>query len=99
MKTDIKTSIESFATQGLFYIRFDSRHPEVDIPEYLKEEYCVLKFSRLFNTPLQIDKTTISQNLTFNGIDYDCIIPYESIINIWNNDVILNKNQLRNKTH
>jgi hypothetical protein len=82
-----KDLLEIFADKGTFVVVFDAQHKDVLIPEYLKEEkFCTLKFSHLFAPPghsdLKLNDDGVQQTLSFNGEDFHCYVPYDSIIGI-----------------
>ncbi len=67
--------------EGLTMLHLDARHPEVIVPEYLKDDLSLrINLSYRFGlTDLEITDRYVSATLSFNRQPFHCTIPLESI--------------------
>lgn len=86
LKGVVRSALEIVARDGLpgnhhFYITFDTRHPEVAIPAYLRDKYpeemtIVLQYQ--FSN-LTIDTERFSVGLSFNNVLEHLSVPFDAI--------------------
>lgn len=81
-KTLIHTAKEGLSGNHHFYITFNTNHPNVVIPEYLKDQYgdeltIVLQYEFW---DLNVDETHFSVTLCFEDAHENIVIPYNSLI-------------------
>lgn len=86
LRSVVKEALQEVAENGLpgehhFYITFRTQHPDVDIAEYLREEYpeemiIVLQYQY---AGLEVLEDRFSVSLSFRGIQQKLTIPFESI--------------------
>lgn len=86
LRSVVRQALVEVAENGLpgehhFYITFRTQHPNVDIAEYLREEYpeemtIVLQYQY---SGLDIDEEKFSVSLSFRGIQQKLVIPFEAI--------------------
>lgn len=87
LRNVIRTVLSNTAKSGLigshhFYISFATNHPDVDIPNFLKEEYpeevtIVLQYEFW---DLEVENDFFSVTLCFNNIDERLTIPFSAVI-------------------
>ena len=81
-KTLIHTATEGLSGNHHFYITFNTTHPNVVIPEYLKDQYgdeltIVLQYEFW---DLHVDENHFSVTLCFEDAHENIVIPYNSLI-------------------
>ncbi len=87
LRSVVKKALEHTVKEGLsgnhhFYITFNTNHPNVVIPEYLKDQYgdeltVVLQYEFW---DLQANENNFSVTLCFDDAHESIVIPYTSII-------------------
>jgi stringent starvation protein B len=78
--TTMKDMISLVLDRGVVNIRFDPRHPGVDVPAHLRRgPELILKFSHYYDAPIDLTEDHISQVLSFQGQDHPCHVPLAAI--------------------
>lgn len=86
LRSVMKKALEQTVKDGLngdhhFYITFNTNHPEVNIPEYLKEQYgdeltIVLQYEFW---DLEVNDENFSVTLCFDDENENIFVPYSSV--------------------
>lgn len=81
-KTLIHTAKEGLSGNHHFYITFNTNHPNVTVPEYLKDQYgdeltIVLQYEFW---DLNVEENHFSVTLCFEDAHENIVIPYNSLI-------------------
>lgn len=83
----VKSALTTAAKDGLpgshhFYITFATDHPEVDLPDYLAEEYpdgITIVLQHEF-WDLEVEEDRFAVTLCFNDVNERLLVPYDAII-------------------
>ncbi len=83
----VKSALTTAAKDGLpgshhFYITFATDHPEVDLPDYLMEEYpdgITIVLQHEF-WDLEVEEDRFAVTLCFNDVNERLLVPYDAII-------------------
>ena len=67
--------------EGLVTIALDATHPEVDLPPHLmNQRQVILNLSHRFHLDVfDIGPYGIQASLSFGGVPYHCVIPYQAL--------------------
>ena len=66
----------------------DARLPEVDVPENQKGNSSLnLIFNLNFRRPFTVNEDAISATLAFNGRPHECLLPFEAVWAIYDQDM------------
>jgi uncharacterized protein len=86
LKGVVRSSLEIVRKHGLsgghhFYITFNTQHPQVQVPPYLREKYpdemtIVLQY-QFYN--LEVDEQKFSVSLSFNNVQEHLVVPLAAI--------------------
>ena len=88
---NIRSEIEKQLAKGEVFVRFATDVPGVVVPKDLKsEQYQNLKFSKKYRMSggaggcdLDVTDDRIVQTLSFEGEDFQCIVPFDAMCYIW----------------
>lgn len=81
MEENKKDVLLSLLEHGLIMMHMDARHPDIEVPEYLKgDPNLCLNLSYRFGIPdLEITDTEITATLSFQKVPFQCTLPMDAI--------------------